>query len=35
MPILLKLQSLKDFIDTNSVFTSSADRCVVVIVTHL
>ena len=34
MPILFKLHNLKDFIDTNSVFTSSlaSDRCDVVIV---
>jgi len=42
MQILFKLRNLKDFIDTNSVFTSSvtADRYVVliviiVIITHL
>jgi len=34
MQILLRLRNLKDFIDTNSVFTSSitADRCDIVIV---
>ena len=33
MPILFKLRNLKDFIDTNSVFTSSltSDRCVVIV----